>query len=271
MVALHARSHRLVKTSGFASIEKFVLYLIHVHPYFRATAIARGKAVLDLGCNNGYGSEMLAYAAKSVSGCDVSERAITAAKALTPPKPIDFRVIDGITLPYADNSFDLVMCCQVIEHVVDSVAFLAELKRVMAPGGVAVFTTPNACIRLDPGMKPWNRFHVTEYTPTELQEFMGQHFPHVRLAGLFAADDIARVELERVDRKRIARRQGGKGASSPAEQVDDREAFIASYGVRDLYFGQEQLEASIDLAAVCALDGDALDAACSGLAVRSAA
>ena len=120
MVASHAVGHRSVNLSGFASIEKYVLSLFHRLPYVRALPLARGRRVLDLGCNNGYGSQMLSFVAASVAGCDVSERLIAQANALVTPRPIDFRVADGADLPFADDAFDLIICAQVIEHVAQS-------------------------------------------------------------------------------------------------------------------------------------------------------
>ena len=46
-------------------------------------------------------------------------------------------------LPFEDGAFGAVFAGEIIEHLVDTAGFLAELHRVLAPGGVAVITTPN--------------------------------------------------------------------------------------------------------------------------------
>ena len=79
-------------------------------------------------------------------------------------------LVDGQTLPFKDCSFDLVTAFQIIEHIPETVTFTEELKRVLRRDGVVLITTPNATIRLDPAMKPWNPFHVREYSHEELSE-----------------------------------------------------------------------------------------------------
>jgi len=89
---------------------------------------------------------------------------------------------------------------QVIEHIVDMDAYLNEIWRVLKPGGIVVFSTPNAAIRLDPGMKPWNRFHIQEFTPVQLEALLRATFAEVKLRGQFAKDEIYRIEFERCQR-----------------------------------------------------------------------
>lgn len=89
------------------------------------------------------------------------------------------------------------MSFQVIEHIANAGAYLSEIARVLRSDGVALFTTPNAAIRLDPGMKPWNEFHVREYLAEELSALLRATFPGVAVRGLFAADELYRTEFER--------------------------------------------------------------------------
>ncbi len=142
--------------------------LIHRKAYSRAAELARGREVLDLGCNNGAGTALIAQAARRVRGVDVSPRAIASARRKYRSSGIEFHRVDGAAPQFPDRSFDMVTSFQVIEHVLDVAAYLAEVRRVLRPAGIALLTTPNRVIRLDPGMKPWNRFHVTEYTASGL-------------------------------------------------------------------------------------------------------
>jgi SAM-dependent methyltransferase len=69
-----------------------------------------------------------------VSGCDLSQRAIT--EAISYKDGVDYRVSDAARLPYEDNSFDAVMVFDVLEHVPDPASVINEIARVLKPGGI---------------------------------------------------------------------------------------------------------------------------------------
>ncbi len=100
-----------------------------------------GDRFLDLGCGAGLFSALAAASGASTTGVDVAEAALERARAAYPE--LDFRRVpfDG-PLPLEDNSFDLVWASEVIEHAADTAAWLSELRRVMAPGGRLLITTP---------------------------------------------------------------------------------------------------------------------------------
>lgn len=220
MIGLQSEKHDLIDPDRFATEEQFVLHLIHTAAYVHAARIASGRIVLDLGCNTGYGTEIVSRSASRIVGVDVSPVAIEAARARYASKDLDFRLIDGTRLPFDDGEFDLIVSCQVIEHVVDHAQFVLELKRVLSPSGIVMFTTPNAALRLDPGMKPWNPFHVREYLADELEEALSPYFSGLEVLGLFASESIYRVEKTRLDNAREqARIQGGRPAKSLGARV----------------------------------------------------
>ncbi|ACF14472.1 Methyltransferase type 11 [Chloroherpeton thalassium ATCC 35110] len=185
MVGLQAEKHELINTQNFPTKEDYVLHLIHTFSYVQAAKLAKGKKVLDVGCNMGYGSKLISETAKQVTGVDVSEKAIEAAKSQYGGGNMAFQCIDGKRLPFANNVFDMIVNFQVIEHIVDYDAYLNELKRVLSPDGFVLFTTPNASMRLDPGMKPWNKFHVREFKSDELQTLLERFFPKVQVFWAF--------------------------------------------------------------------------------------
>lgn len=104
-----------------------------------------GKDVLDLGCAGGFMAEAMAEKGAQVTGIDPAAQAIEAARAHAESSGYDIRYDVGVgeALPYADGSFDCVVCVDVLEHVQDLDQVLREVERVLRPGGVFLFDTIN--------------------------------------------------------------------------------------------------------------------------------
>lgn len=105
----------------------------------------QGKDVLDLGCAGGFMAEALDDRGARVTGIDPAKDAIAAASAhadLT-GREIRYDVGVGEALPYADASFDAVVCVDVLEHVQSLPQVIAEVTRVLRPGGLFLFDTIN--------------------------------------------------------------------------------------------------------------------------------
>ncbi|WP_347302967.1 bifunctional 2-polyprenyl-6-hydroxyphenol methylase/3-demethylubiquinol 3-O-methyltransferase UbiG [Croceibacterium sp. TMG7-5b_MA50] len=101
-----------------------------------------GRSALDVGCGAGLLAEPLARLGAAVTGVDAAPGNIAAAKAHAAGGglAIDYRHGELSAVP---GIFDLVTCMEVIEHVGDKPAFVAELARHLAPGGLMVLSTPN--------------------------------------------------------------------------------------------------------------------------------
>ncbi len=96
---------------------------------------------LDLGCGDGTFTAALAARAAHVVGVEVAEAAVSRARSRQPELRFELAEIDG-PLPFADGEFTLVWASEVLEHVADTAAWLAEVRRVMAPGARLLLTTP---------------------------------------------------------------------------------------------------------------------------------
>ena len=227
VLRFQAEHHPMEGTSRFETLEQYCLYLMHLRAYEEVCVLGKGKSVLDLGCNNGWGTHIVAQAARRVVGVDVSESALEEARRSAKSDNVEFLRVDGEKLPFADGEFDVVASCQVIEHVADYSPYLREIRRVLGPPGVAIFSTPNARIRLDPGMKPWFPFHVREFSGAELKELLHEWFPKVQVRGLFATKDLYQIEYGRVQRARERARRRANAWLPPYQDMKAKALGVA--------------------------------------------
>jgi ubiquinone/menaquinone biosynthesis C-methylase UbiE len=109
---------------------------------FALDNVRAGDRVLDLGCGEGDFTVWLAEAGARVLGVDVAEAALRRARRRHPGVEFELAPIDG-ELPLPDASYDVVWASEVIEHVADTGRWLSEVRRVLAPGGRLLVTTPS--------------------------------------------------------------------------------------------------------------------------------
>ena len=102
-----------------------------------------GRRVLDVGCSSGIITGLIASAAGPTVGIDVDEPALVRARAEAHPTNVEFRTMSAVALDFPNRSFDLVICNQMYYWLEDPGRLMAEIARVLAPGGVCVFTTVN--------------------------------------------------------------------------------------------------------------------------------
>jgi 2-polyprenyl-6-hydroxyphenyl methylase / 3-demethylubiquinone-9 3-methyltransferase len=106
----------------------------------------RGRpSLLDVGCGGGFLSEEFARLGFRVTGIDPSEASIHAARrhARSTRLEVQYEVGRGELLPFVAGAFDVVMCCDVLEHVDDVGVVIGEIARVLKPGGLFLFDTIN--------------------------------------------------------------------------------------------------------------------------------
>ncbi|HLG07651.1 MAG TPA: methyltransferase domain-containing protein [Gaiellaceae bacterium] len=151
-------------------------------PLFQA-AIGHGKRVLDLGCRSGALTRHF-LEGNEVVGLDVDRSALAKAEALG-IEPVQANVQDP--LPFEDGSFDAVVAGELLEHLQFPDALVAEIRRVLRPGGVIVGSVPNAYrlqgrLRFLFGRPPEDDpTHLHMFSPAALRALLSA-FEDVRLA-----------------------------------------------------------------------------------------
>lgn len=103
----------------------------------------RHAKVLDVGCGAGFLSNHLAREGFEVTGIDASQASIDVAARRDETRKARYVLGDALQLPFADASFDVVCAMDFLEHVEDPGAVVAEVARVLKPGGAFFFHTFN--------------------------------------------------------------------------------------------------------------------------------
>lgn len=144
-----------------------------------------GIKVLDIGCGGGLACEFLAKRGANVSGIDLSLNSIKAAQehAKKSNLQIDYKCGVAESLPYEENTFDIVVCFDVLEHVEDWEKVISEIYRVLNRNGIFLFDTINKTFKskfimiwlleailkqIPRGLHDWNKF----IQPQELIDVM---------------------------------------------------------------------------------------------------
>jgi SAM-dependent methyltransferase len=167
-------------------------------------------------------------------------------------------------LPLADGRFASVLSVHSLEHVPDPERVLDEVARVLAPGGTAVFVTPNRLTfaRADEVIDP---YHYREYDAGELAELCRPHFADVRVLGLAGSDRyraLVGVEHRRLDRllardplraRRLVPRRARQWAYDLLLNRARREGNPAAAAITedDFFVVEDGVADALDVIAVC--------------------
>ncbi|MDT5011173.1 MAG: hypothetical protein QOH57_2790 [Mycobacterium sp.] len=155
----------------------------HEVVYRRLVGRCAGRDVLEAGCGEGYGADLIADVARRVIGLDYDETTVAHVRACYPR--VDVRHGNLAALPLPDGSVDVVVNFQVIEHLWDQQQFVEECRRVLRTGGLLMMSTPNR-ITFSPGRDtPVNPFHTRELDARELTDLL--------LAGGFTLESMCGV------------------------------------------------------------------------------
>lgn len=177
----------------------------------------RGLKALDVGCGGGFSCEYMAKRGVKVSGIDLSQKCIQAAQdhAKLNNLEIDYRRGVAEQLPYEDNSFDVVICVDVLEHVADVKQVIAEIHRILKPQGLFFFDTINRNLKskfvmiwmlenllreIQPGVHDWEKF----ITPEEATSLLtGSKFEQVEIKGFDFFGSSPNIDIREFMREKL--------------------------------------------------------------------
>ena len=166
----------------FIPTEQGRIRLEHYHRYAVVRDVVKGKAVLDVACGEGYGSVLMADVAHTVVGVDISDEAVHHASSLYDKQNLKFVQASVINLEFPDDSFDVVVSFETIEHLAEQVEMLSEIRRVLRPNGVLIISSPNRPIYSEESGEH-NEFHVKELDFQEFDTLLRSLFPKVEYFG----------------------------------------------------------------------------------------
>jgi SAM-dependent methyltransferase len=218
----------------------------HEVVYQRLAPRCAGCEVLEAGCGEGYGADLIADVARRVVAVDYDEAAVAHVRGRYPRvKALQANLAD---LPLPDASVDVVVNFQVIEHLWDQAQFVAECARVLRPSGLLMVSTPNR-VTFSPGRDtPINPFHTRELNAAELtQLLLDAGFCQVSIGGLFHGPRLAEMDARHggsIIDAQIAR------AVADAPWPPELAADVAAVTIDDFDIHGRDIDDSLDLIAI---------------------
>ncbi|EGV44393.1 class I SAM-dependent methyltransferase [Bizionia argentinensis JUB59] len=170
----------------------------HLHRYAISMALIKEKTVLDIASGEGYGSHLMSLDASFVYGVDIDAETIERAKIKYNRGNLKFLHGSTSKIPLENNSVDVVISFETIEHHNEHEEMLTEIKRVLRPEGTLLISSPDKHFYSDL-RKYTNPFHIKELYKDEFIDLLSIRFKNHKL---FSQSYINGSSLILEDRKR---------------------------------------------------------------------
>ena len=136
-----------------------------------------GKRILDIGCGAGIIANELAKFGTEVVAVDITNQYMYSDIVNT----VNFQIVDSQQLPYKSNTFDIVICNHILEHVPSKIKVLSEIQRVLKRNGLGYIANGNKLWPIEPHYK----LPFLSWLPPSLSN------RYVRIRGIDSYDDIS--------------------------------------------------------------------------------
>lgn len=158
------------------------IQLEHLHRYRFAMQLVVGRRVLDIACGEGYGSDLLAVTASQVTGVDIDGGVVARAQRRYGRSNLSYVQGSCSAIPLPDDSVDVVVSFETIEHHDQHEEMMAEIRRVLVGDGLLIISSPDKHEYSDvPGTT--NEFHVKELYRDEFVDLIGRYFANHVVVG----------------------------------------------------------------------------------------
>lgn len=164
-------------------LETFILSrdtIEHLHRYAMVTNYIKDKIVLDIASGEGYGSNIMSNKATFVYGIDIDDTAVQEAKLKYKNENLEFLTGSTSHIPIDDNTIDVVVSFETIEHHDEHDEMMNEIKRVLKPEGLLIISTPDKLYYSDQRNFN-NQFHIKELYKEEFIDLLSKSFNKIQL------------------------------------------------------------------------------------------
>lgn len=172
----------------------------HLHRYAIVENYIKNKIVMDIACGEGYGSNIIKNNAKFVYGIDLDKNTIEHAKVKY--KASNLKFLSGSTskIPLENNSIEIAISFETIEHHNEHQEMMQEIKRVLKSNGIIIISTPDKLYYSDKRNFN-NKFHIRELYKTDFKNLISNHFKNIQIVKQFFINKTSYISNESVKPK----------------------------------------------------------------------